>query len=65
MRKVLLIGDSHIHAIQAALEERNLVPPELNFEALRLGSPEGAKVKVDVTIDGAVEKVKLLSADFA
>lgn len=63
MRKVLLIGDSHIHAIQAALEQRNLVPPELEFEALRLGSRKNSKMTADVSLDGAVEKVKSLSAD--
>ena len=62
MRKVLFVGDSHIHAIQEALKSRTDVPPELDIEALRLGSLENTKVAVDITIDGAIEKAKLLSA---
>ncbi len=62
-RKVLLIGDSHIYAIQAALAKKAKVPPGFSFEALRVGSHKNTKVKGDVTIDGAIEKVKSLSAN--
>ena len=62
-RKVLLIGDSHIYAIQAALKNHRLVPPDVDFEALRLGSPRKEKIIGDVVIEGAVEKVKGLAVD--
>ena len=62
LRKVLLVGDSHIYAIQAALEQRKSVPPELEFEALRLGTLKNNKITGDVTFEEAMDKVKSLSA---
>ncbi len=56
-----MIGDSHIYAIQAALEKLKLVPPALDFEALRLGAAKNGKIAGDVTLDGAIGKVKSLS----
>lgn len=60
-RKVLLIGDSHIYAIQAALDDARLVPPGFDFEALRLAALKNNEMIGDITLEAALERIAALA----
>lgn len=62
-RKVLVVGDSHVYALMAALEDVSQLAPLVSFEILRNASQKNGSTIGDITVDSAVEFVSRLEPD--
>lgn len=62
-RKILIVGDSHIHAIQAALEQDEELPANFQFDALRIKRVKAGQPIGDIHMNDLLSAVGKLTAN--